>query len=87
MGCPLFDVVHPAVPLPTTASVIFQGAVGVAVVACDIPEPWKFPSLDSYQNLTGYEQNLFQWKLFDIAVTLKYGQGHWKWYRQVKVKK
>ena len=26
----------------------------------------------------------FQLKLF-IAVTLKYGQGHWKWYEQVKL--
>ena len=25
----------------------------------------------------------FQWKLFDIAVTLKYGQGHWKRHGQV----
>ena len=27
----------------------------------------------------------FQIKLFDIAVTLKYGQGHQKWYEQVKL--
>ena len=25
----------------------------------------------------------FQLKLFDIAVTLRYGQGHLKWYKQV----
>ena len=33
-GCPLFDVVHPAFPLPTTASPILQRE---AVVACDMP--------------------------------------------------
>ena len=27
----------------------------------------------------------FQLKLFDIAMTSKYGQGHWKWYEQVKL--
>ena len=41
-GCPLFDVIHPAFLLPTTASVIIQGALkdgfGEAVVACDIPK-------------------------------------------------
>ena len=50
--CPFFDV-HPAFPLPTTASPTLQGAlkdgVGEAVVACDIPEPCQFPSLDSCQ--------------------------------------
>ena len=39
--CPLFDVVHPAFPLPTTASPILRGALkdGVeeAVVECDMP--------------------------------------------------
>ena len=45
----LFDVVHPAVPLSTTALPILQGALkdgfGEAVVACDKPEPCKSPSL------------------------------------------
>ena len=27
----------------------------------------------------------FQLKLFDTAVAFKYGQGHWKWYEQVKL--
>ena len=27
----------------------------------------------------------FKLKLFDIAVTLKYGEDHWKWYAQVKL--
>ena len=52
-GCPLFDVVHPAFPLPTTASPTLQSAqkdgFGEAVVACDMPEPCKFPSLDTCQ--------------------------------------
>ena len=36
------------------ASPTFQGALkggfGVAVVVYDMPEPWKFPALDSCQN-------------------------------------
>ena len=48
--CPLFDVVHPAFPLPTTAPPAVQGAVkdgfGEAVVVCDMPEPCKFLSFD-----------------------------------------
>ena len=51
-GCPLFDV-HPAFPLPTTALPTLQSALkdgfGEAVVACNMPEPRKFPSLDSCQ--------------------------------------
>ena len=49
-GCPHFDVVHRAFPLPTTASPTLQGAgvlkdgFGEAVVAGDMPEPCKFPS-------------------------------------------
>ena len=51
-GCPLFDVVHAAFPLPTTASPTLQGAMkdgfGEAVVACDmLPEPCRFPFLHS----------------------------------------
>ena len=52
-GCPLIDVVHPAFPLPTTASPTLQGSLkesfGEAAVACDTPEPGKFPSLDNCQ--------------------------------------
>ena len=48
-GCPLFDVDRPAFPLPTTASSTLQGTLrdglGEAVVACDMSEPCKFPSL------------------------------------------
>ena len=49
--CPLFDIVHPAISLQTTASPTLQGApkggFGEAVVACDMPELCEFPSLDS----------------------------------------
>ena len=52
-GCPLFDLVHPAFLLSTTVSPTLQGAMkdgfGEAVGACDMPEPCKFPSLDSCQ--------------------------------------
>ena len=51
--CQLFDVVHPAFPLPTTVSPTLRGAqedsFGEAVVARDMPEPCKFLSLDSCQ--------------------------------------
>ena len=66
LGCPLFDVVHPAFPLPTTASPTLKGALkdgfGEAVVACDMPEPCKFPSLDSCQN-----RSLWTHKEVDLA--------------------
>ena len=52
-GSPLFDVVHPAFPLPTMALPTLQGALknafGEAVMVNDMPEPCKFPSLDSCQ--------------------------------------
>ena len=51
-GYPLFDVVHPAFPLPTTASSTLQGALKdsfrQAVLACDMLELCKFLSLNSY---------------------------------------
>ena len=51
--CPLLDVVHPAFPLPTTASATLQGALqdgsGEAVVACDMPGPCMLSFLDSCQ--------------------------------------
>ena len=47
-----FDVVHPAFPLPTTASPTLQGDLKDGfrenVVAYDMPELCRFPSLDSY---------------------------------------
>ena len=52
-GALLSDVVYPAFPLPTTASPTLQGAsrdgFGEVLVACDMPEPCKFPSLDCCQ--------------------------------------
>ena len=52
-GCPLFDIVHPAFPLPTTASPTLQGALkdgfGESVVACDMPKLCNLLSLDSCQ--------------------------------------
>ena len=52
-GCPLLDVVHPVFTLLTKASATRQGArkddFGESVVACGMPEPWTFPSLDSCQ--------------------------------------
>ena len=54
-GCPLFDVVHPVFPLPTTASPTLQAALkngfGEAVVACVLPEPCEFPFLDAELNV------------------------------------
>ena len=48
--CPLFDV-YPAFALLTTASTILLGTLkdgyGEVFVACVMPEPCKFPSLDS----------------------------------------
>ena len=65
-GCPLFVVVHRAFPLPTTASSTHQGALkdgfGEVVATCDRPEPWKVPSLDSYQ-----KRFLWTHKQVDIA--------------------
>ena len=52
-GMPTLDVVYPAFPLPTTSSPSLQGALkdgfGEAVVACDMPEPCEFLSLDRCQ--------------------------------------
>ena len=46
-------MVHPAFLLPSTASSTLQGFLtggsGDAVVACDMPEPGKCPSLESCQ--------------------------------------
>ena len=63
--CPLFDV-HPAFQRPTTALPTLQGALkvgfGEAVVACNMPEPCKFPSLDS-----GQKKFLWTHKEADLA--------------------
>ena len=41
-----FDVVHSAFPLPTLQGVLTDG-LGQNVVARDMPEPCRFPSLDA----------------------------------------
>ena len=65
-GCSLFGVVHPAFPLLTTASPTLQGSLkdgfGQASVACDMPKPCKFPSLDSCQ-----KRFLWTYKEVDLA--------------------
>ena len=39
-GCPLFDVVHSAFPLPPTLQLgVPKDGFGEAVAACDMPEP------------------------------------------------
>ena len=47
--CPLFDVVHPAFPLPTTTSPTLKSALrngfGEAVTTCDMSNACKFLSL------------------------------------------
>ena len=50
-GCPHFDIVHPAFPLPVSSNLhgALKDGFGEAVVACDMPEPWECPSLDSCQ--------------------------------------
>ena len=46
---------------------------------------WTYSTiLQKFQHNQIWTSN-FQLKPFVIAVTLKYGQGHWKWYEQVKV--
>ena len=61
-GCLLFDVVHPAISLRTTASPTLKDGFGEAVVAHDMPEPCQFPSLDNYQ-----KRSLWTHKEVDLA--------------------
>ena len=53
MGRDVHDVVHPAYPLPTTASSTLYSALRdgfrEVVVARDMPDPCEYPSLDSCQ--------------------------------------
>ena len=68
-GCPLFDVVRVAFPLPTAALPTLKGALKDSfredVVACDMPEPCTFPSLSFksqetivYQTTTDYRRQI-----------------------------
>ena len=63
---PFFDADHPAFPLQTTASPTFQNALNdsfhQAVVACDVPEPCKFLSLNNFQ-----KRFLWTYKEVDLA--------------------
>ena len=89
-GCPFFDVVHPAFPLPTTASPTLQGALKngfrEVVLACDMPEPFNFPSLDSRQ-----KRFLWTHKDVDLAPHLVVGlvlQGDaWKFPHTLSLQK
>ena len=53
-GCSLFDIVHPAFPLPTTASPTIRSALkdgfGEATMAHDMPKPCQSHALDICQN-------------------------------------
>ena len=62
-GCPFFDVVNPAFPLPTIVWPTFQGTLkdGFRVMACDMSESCKFPSLDSCQKR-------FLWTYQEVAL-------------------
>ena len=61
----VFGVVHPAFPLPTMESPTLQGAMkdgfGEAVVACDIPEPCKFPCLVKRRETASGVRNILIW--------------------------
>ena len=52
-GCPLFDGVHPAFPLPTMLSpnlvLALKDWFKETVMVCDMLEPCEFPSLDGCQ--------------------------------------
>ena len=54
-----WHVVHPAFPLLTAALPTLQGALkdcfGDAVMECDMPEPCKFPFLDSCRKRKGVD--------------------------------
>ena len=64
---PIFDVVYPTFPLSTTASPTLHGALndgfGEAFKACGMPEPCKFPSLDSCQKR-------FLWTIREVDLVL-----------------
>ena len=69
------DIVRPAFPLPTTASPTLQGTLGSgfgnAVVACDMPEPFEFPSHDSCQKRflrTNKEDDLARHPVFGLML-------------------
>ena len=62
----MFILLYPAFSLSTTVSPTLQGALkndsGEAVVACDVPEPCKFLSLNNFQ-----KRFLWTYKEVDLA--------------------
>ena len=65
-GSPLFNAVHPAFPLPTTAYPTLQGVMkdnsGEAVVACEIPNHASFRLLTVTTKLAYLTENVFSYK-------------------------
>ena len=74
-GCQLYAVVHQIFPLPITTSPTLQGSLkdgfGEAVLACNMPEPCKFPSLYSCLKrflLTHKEDDLAPHPVVDLVL-------------------
>ena len=82
--CPPFDAVHPALSLPTTVLPTLKGALKdgfeEAVMARDITEPCKFPSLDSCQKRFMWTHKGSDLALhWVVSLALKVGPGDvWK---------
>ena len=66
----------------------------MSIISHEFVQNWKIVIihylLDLMKNPTKFQLNWirtqsFQLKLFDTAVTLKYGQGQWKWYDQIQL--
>ena len=73
---------------------VFDKSENMSIISLEYTQIWKivyihYP-LHLLNNPTKFQLNRirtqdFQLKLFDSAVTLKYSQGHKKWYDQVKL--
>ena len=84
--CPLLDVFHPEFPLPTTASPTSRCPEGwfwrgCRHDMCDIPEPCKFPSLDSCQKRFPWTHKEVDLALHPI-VGLVLKVAHWEKFPQ-----
>ena len=65
-----------------TNNKVLDKSENIWIMSLEYVQRWKIVA--KFQlNWTGARH--FQLKLFDTAVTLKYGPGHWKWYEQVKL--
>ena len=52
---------------------------------CKIENLWCIHYLlDLLNNPAKFQIKIFSWN-FVTALTLKYGEGHWKWYEQIKL--